>query len=67
MATTVNELTGNVYFWIGESKIARFSINLYALTDCIPLFSNITDSVYTKVSIETPAFTKEFSISLPTN
>jgi hypothetical protein len=64
---TIKELTGNVYFWIDDAKVARFPISLYGITDCISLFNNIEDSVYTKMTIETPAFTKEFSISPATN
>jgi hypothetical protein len=64
---TIKELTGNVYFWIDNAKVTRFPINLLAMTDCISLFNNMVDPVYTKVTIETPAFTKEFPIDPEAN
>lgn len=60
---TLKDLTGNVFFWIDDVKIARFPVSLYSLNDFVFMSKLLTSDVYTKMTIETPALTKEFPIS----
>lgn len=59
----IKDLTGNVFFWIGDAKVARFPINLYSLHDFTFMINPLTSDVYTKMTIETPILNKEFPIA----
>lgn len=67
----IEQLNGHAYFWVGDAKVARFPISLYAVDGLTLIQSllqeNITDPVYTKLTIETGAVTYECSISASAN